>query len=54
MNYIRILTVIALISAPHIAHGADFSKGLSAHDAGDYKVAYRELLPLAEQGHARA
>ena len=33
---------------------ADFMTGLAAYDAGDYRTAAKEWLPLAEQGDARA
>ena len=34
--------------------GADFQKGLTAYDRGDYATALREWTPLAEQGNAYA
>ena len=34
--------------------GADFQKGVAAHDKGDYATALREWQPLAEQGNATA
>ncbi len=36
------------------APAADFEAGLAAYNRGDYAAAYREFLPLAEQGHADA
>ncbi len=36
------------------APAADFQAGLDAYNRGDYAAAYRELLPLAEQGDAGA
>ena len=33
---------------------ADAQAGLAAYERGDYKTAYREWLPLAEQGYAEA
>ena len=33
---------------------ADFQEGVAAYYRGDYDTAYREWLPLAEQGHAGA
>ena len=32
----------------------DFSKGVSAYESGDYKTAFKELAPFAEQGDAFA
>ena len=37
-----------------VANAADFSKGIQAAQAGDFKAALAELTPLAEQGHAEA
>ena len=34
--------------------GADFYKGLTAYEAGDYGTAFRDWKPLAEQGDAIA
>ena len=31
---------------------ADYQKGLTAYERGDYATALREWTPLAEQGHA--
>ena len=33
---------------------ADFQKGLTAHESGDYATALREWKPLAEQGDSDA
>jgi TPR repeat protein len=33
---------------------ADFAKGLSAYQMGDYATAFEEWIPLAEQGDASA
>jgi len=49
---ILILSLLTLLSAP--ALGADFDKGFSAFQRGDYATALREWTPLAEQGHAKA
>ncbi len=32
----------------------DFDKGLAAYEAKDYSTAFKQLLPLAEQGNAQA
>ena len=37
-----------------ISVGADYQKGLTAYQSGDYATALREWKPLAEQGHAKA
>ncbi len=52
---IKILAVISLLlfaSAP--SWGADFDKGLTAAQNGDYVTALNEWRPLAEQGNAVA
>ncbi|MEL0206452.1 MAG: tetratricopeptide repeat protein, partial [Alphaproteobacteria bacterium] len=49
---ILILSLLTLLSAP--ALGADFDKGVSAFQRGDYATALREWTPLAEQGHVEA
>ena len=45
--------VVALLFSAGSAW-ADFDDGLAAAERGDYETAYREFLPLAEQGHAQA
>jgi TPR repeat protein len=37
-----------------VSWSADFQKGLTAYDSGDYATALREWTPLAEQGYADA
>ncbi len=46
-----VIIAILLIST---AVFADFKAGVSAYKAGDYKTAYDEFLPLAENGNAKA
>ena len=53
----RILATLAVVVALLFSAGsawADFDDGLAAAERGDYETAYREFLPLAEQGHAQA
>lgn len=45
--------VILLVSLSAPAW-ADLEEGVAAYERGDYATAYREFLPLAEQGYARA
>jgi len=40
--------------APQFAAAQDIEKAKNAMSAGDYETAFRELVPLAEQGHQRA
>ncbi len=47
------LLLSVLIAAAVPAH-AGLKQGLAAHDRADYAAARKELLPLAEQGHAQA
>ncbi len=54
-NPLKILAVISLLlfaSTP--SWGADFDKGLTAYQNGDYVTALNEFTPLAEQGDADA
>ena len=46
------LALLMTLSSPLVAQ--DFQKGLTAYEAGDYSTAFKELLPLAEQGNAQA
>ena len=55
MNRLLILPVLLLtllVGTP--AFSADFQKGLTAVQSGDYATALREWTPLAEQGNASA
>ena len=61
MNRLLILPVLLftlLVGTPAspkvIATSADFQKGLTAYNSGDYATALREWKPLAEQGDAPA
>ena len=45
--------LLILMCSP-VAWGADFQKGLTAAQNGDYVTAFREWTPLAEQGNAKA
>ena len=48
------LTIGVLLGCVGVSWGADFQKGLAAHERGDFNTALREWKPLAEQGDARA
>jgi TPR repeat protein len=48
------LTVALLFGCTGVCKNADFQKGQTAYESGDYATALRELKPLAEQGNARA
>ena len=53
MNRLLILPVLLLtllVGTP--AFSADFQKGLTAYQSGDYATALREWTPLAKQGYA--
>ena len=48
------LTIVVLLGSAGVSWGADFQKGLTAYERGDYATALREWTPLAEQGVADA
>ena len=48
------LTVALLFGCTGVCKSADFQKGLTAAQSGDYATALREWTPLAEQGNAGA
>ena len=48
------LTLAVLLGSAGMSWSADFQKGLTAYESGDYATALREWKPLAEQGNARA
>ncbi len=50
MRLLSAIALAALLVLP--ALGADFAKGLSAYDKGDYATALNEWKPLAEEGDA--
>ena len=52
MRHIFFFLLIVMLSP--ISWGADFDKGFSAYEKGDYATALREWTPLAEQGYASA
>jgi len=47
-----VLILTLLVANPALS--ADFQKGLTAAQSGDFATALREWTPLAEQGHADA
>ena len=49
----RVITLTLLLFAS-FAQSADFDKGFDAYIQGDFKTAYSEWFPLAEQGEASA
>ena len=46
------LIFTVLLFSVGVSWSADFQKGLTAYDSGDYATALREWTPLAEQGYA--
>ena len=48
------LTLAVLLGRAGVSESADFQKGLTAYDNGDYATALREWKPLAEQGYYNA
>ncbi len=58
MRVNRLLVILGLTFSVLFGSGAsvaaDFDKGLSAYDAGDYNAALAEWVPIAEQGNLDA
>jgi uncharacterized protein len=54
LTAILCLTVAVLFGSAGLSWSADFEKGVTAADKGDYATALREFRTLAEHGHARA
>ena len=48
------LTLVILLGTTGTSWGADYQKGLAAHQSGDFATALREWKPLAEQGYVYA
>jgi len=48
------LTIAVLLGSAGVSWSADFQKGVTAYESGDYATALREWTPLAEQGNAAA
>jgi TPR repeat protein len=48
------LTLFVLLGSVGVSESADFQKGITAYDSGDYETALREFESLAEQGDAYA
>lgn len=54
LTAIMCLTVALLLVSTGASNSADFQKGLTAYQSGNYATALREWTPLAEQGDAGA
>ena len=48
------LTIAVLLGSVGVSESADFQKGVTAFQSGDYATALREWKPLAKQGNASA
>ena len=48
------LTFALLLGSAGVSESADFQKGLTAYQSGDFATALREWKPLAKQGDAVA
>ena len=48
------LTIAVLLGSAGMGWSADYQKGQTAYDSGDYATALREWTPLAKQGNAFA
>lgn len=54
MTLSRVLAAVACLALASAPARADFAAGLAAYDAGDYRTAFEEWRPLAEQGDTEA
>ena len=54
LTAILCLTLAVLLGSAGVSWSADFQKGLTAAQSGDFAIALREWKPLAEQGDADA
>ena len=52
LTAILCLTIAVLLRSYGISESADYQKGLTAYQSGDYATALREWTPFAEQGNA--
>jgi TPR repeat protein len=50
----KLLLAVAMALPPSVGFTQNFDKGLVAYDGGDFATAFKEWLPLAEQGNAKA
>ena len=50
---VKLLLIVPILLWSSVA-AADFRAGVEAYVRGDYTTAYKEWLPLAEQGQAEA
>ena len=48
------LTIAVLLGSVEMSASADYQKGVTAYQSGDFATALREWTPLAEQGDALA
>ena len=53
-SLLTIFTLVFTLFVANTAFSADFQKGLTAAQSGDYATALREWTPLAKQGNAYA
>ena len=53
MKKLTIALLLFALSA-FTSWAGDFQKGVSAYKSGDYKTAFKEFVPLAEQGNVDA
>ena len=54
MKYLWLPILLCAVLAAPVVSRADFAAGQAAYDAGDFKTAMQEWLPLAEAGDAEA
>ena len=54
LTFILTLTFLFLFSGSSVVFGSDFQDGWDAYKRNDYETAFKLILPLAEQGNAKA
>jgi len=53
-HFRAMILAVAVSFTGDISIAQDFDTGFAAYEGGDYRAAFQELLPLADQGDARA
>ena len=53
-TFLLALTFLFLFSGSSVVFGGDLQDGIDAYERKDYKEPYKLILPLAEQGNAKA
>ena len=54
LTYLIVLCFLFLFSGSSVVFGDDFQDATDAYKRNDYETAFKLILPLAEQGNAKA